>query len=348
MSATATEIPSEVRGFDRLVWSVPPPLLMLMGMVSFQLGAAFAKELFDQVSAPGIAFMRIVFGSLFLFLITRPAMRGLSRSQWSLMGGMGTTTAVMGLLYFLALQRIPLGVATAIAFSGPFILAMSGAKRFSQLFWVVVAASGVVLLAPWGNSQVNASGFVLAAIAGLSYTGYVVLTKRAGAAIPANDALPLAMGVAAVLLAPIGIVSGGWDMLQRDVILIVAMTSILSNVLPYLFEYNALKRMTAPLYAFLISLDPAVSAVAGLVVLGEQIGDDGICRDRPNLPWLNAGQPGARARQPQSPRLERLPMPVPVPRVATRGSMHAVPFRDWAGARRTSCENRCRSFSSCK
>jgi inner membrane transporter RhtA len=268
----AAPIPVEVRGFDRLVWAVPPPLLMLMGMVTFQLGAAIAKDLFDQVSATGIAFLRIAFGSLFLFLITRPTVRGLSRSQWSLVGGMGSTTAVMGLLYFLALQRIPLGVATAIAFSGPFILAMSGAKRFSQLFWVMVAASGVVLLAPWGNSQVSVSGFVLAAVAGLSYTGYVVLTKRAGVALPANDALPLAMGIAAVLLAPVAIVHAGWDMWQRDVIIIVALTSVLSNVLPYLFEFNALKRMTAPLYAVLISLDPAVSAVAGLIVLGEQIG----------------------------------------------------------------------------
>ena len=272
MSAATPGIPADARGFDRLIWSVPPPLLMLMGMISFQLGAAIAKDLFDRVSPVGIAFMRVAFGSLFLFLITRPTVRGLNRAQWSLVGGMGGTTAVMGLLYFLALQRIPLGVATAIAFSGPFILAMSGAKRFSQLVWVVVAASGVVLLAPWGNSQVNASGFVLAAVAGLCYTGYVVITTRAGVAIPANDALPLAMGFAALLLAPIAIVSTGREMLQRDVIVIVALTSILSNVLPYIFEFNALKRVTAALYAVLISLDPAVSALAGLVVLGERIG----------------------------------------------------------------------------
>lgn len=272
MTARTVSAPAGTSGFDRLVWAVPPPLLMLMGMISFQLGAAIAKDLFDQVSATGIAFMRTAFGSVFLFLITRPTVRGLSRAQWSLVGGMGTTTAVMGLLYFLALQRIPLGVATAIAFSGPFILAMSGAKRFSQLFWVVVAASGVVLLAPWGNSQVSVAGFLLAAVAGLSYTGYVVLTKRAGVALPANDALPLAMGIAAVLLAPVAIVHAGWDMWQRDVIIIVALTSVLSNVLPYLFEFNALKRVSAALYAVLISLDPAVSAVAGLVVLGERIG----------------------------------------------------------------------------
>jgi inner membrane transporter RhtA len=272
MNVTAPGVPVEARGFDRLIWSVPPPLLMLMGMISFQLGAAIAKDLFDQVSATGIAFMRVAFGSLFLFLITRPTVRGLNRAQWSLVSGMGGTTAIMGLLYFLALQRIPLGVATAIAFSGPFILAMSGAKRPSQLFWVVVAASGVMLLAPWGNSQVNASGFLLAAVAGLSYTGYVVITKRAGVAIPANDALPLAMAIAALLLTPVAIFSAGQDMLQRDVIVIVALTSILSNVLPYIFEFNALKRVSAALYAVLISLDPAVSALAGLLVLGERIG----------------------------------------------------------------------------
>lgn len=269
---TALDASARGHGFDRLIWSIPPPALMLIAMVSFQVGTAIAKGLFDQVSAPGVAFMRLAVGSVFLFLWLRPAVRSLRRQQWAIVTGMGVTTATMSLLYFIALDHIPLGVATAIAFSGPFILAMSGARQFAQLFWVIVAASGVVLLAPWGNSNVDAVGFVLAALAGACYTGYVILTKRAGQVIPANDALPLAMGIAATLLMPVGVASAGMDMMQIDVVIIVVLTALLSTVLPYLLEFNALKRMTAPLYAVLISLDPAVSALAGLIILSEAIG----------------------------------------------------------------------------
>lgn len=264
--------PADANALDRLLWSIPPPALMMIGMVSFQVGAALSKGLFDRVSAPGVSFLRVAFGALFLFLIMRPSLRTVTRAQFLVVFGMGATTAGMSLLYFVALQRIPLGIATAIAFSGPFILAMSGAKQFAQLFWVVVAASGVVLLAPWGNSEVDPLGFILAALAGVTYTGYVLITRRAGQTLPKNDALPLAMGIAAFLMAPVGIASAGADLLDTGAVVIVAGTALLSNVLPYILEFNALKRVSAAVYAVLISLDPAVSALAGLVILGEAIG----------------------------------------------------------------------------
>lgn len=273
-SATITKstAPADASSLDRLLWSFPPPLLMLVGMVSFQVGAAVSKGLFDRISAPGVSFLRVAFGALFLFLILRPAVRTVTWDQFKIVLGMGASTAGMSLLYFVALQRIPLGIATAIAFSGPFILAMSGAKRRDQLFWVVVAATGVVLLAPWGNNSVDPVGFLLAALAGGTYVIYVLLARHSGQALPRNDALPLAMGIAAVLLAPVGIVSAGTDLLDPMTLLIVAGTALLSNVLPYILEFNALKRVSAAVYAVLISLDPAVSALAGLIILGEQIG----------------------------------------------------------------------------
>jgi inner membrane transporter RhtA len=264
--------PADAGALDRLLWAVPPPALMMIGMISFQVGAAFSKDLFDRVSAPGVSFLRVAFGALFLFLIMRPSVRTVGRAQFLVVLGMGGSTAAMSLLYFVALQRIPLGIATAVAFSGPFILAMSGAKRLDQLIWVVVAASGVVLLAPWGASDVDPVGFLLAALAGATYTFYVIVTRRAGQSLPKNDALPLAMGIAAVLLAPVGVASAGADLIRVDVLIIVALTAILSNVLPYILEFNALKRVSAAVYAVLISLDPAVSAVAGLIILSEQIG----------------------------------------------------------------------------
>jgi len=265
----------QLRGIDELINPIPPPILMLIGMITFQLGAAFSKDLFNLVSAPGLAFMRATWGALFLFAIIRPVVRGLDRGQWTTVIGMGTSTATMSLLYFLALDRIPLGIATAVAFSGPFILAMIGARQPAQLFWVIVASSGVVLLAPWGSGAVDPLGFIFAGLAGLSYTLYLLLTKRAGQKLPSNDALPLAMGLAAVLIAPVGIASAGSDLLQAKLIALVAGTALMSNVIPYMLEFNTLRRVTASLYAVLISLDPAVSAVAGLVVLGESIGTRG-------------------------------------------------------------------------
>lgn len=265
----------DVHIFDRIVNPIPPPALMLIGMISFQFGAAFSKDLFSMASAPGLAFLRSAWGAVFLFLIFRPNVGRLNRNQIITISGMGVSTAAMGLLYFLALDRIPLGIATAIAFSGPFILAMMGARQASQLIWVVVAASGVVLLAPWGASGVDPVGFALAGLAGLCYTGYMLLTKRAGQTVPSNDALPLAMGIAAILMAPFGIVSAGTDLIQPKLLVLVGVTAIMSNVLPYMLEFNALKRVTASLYAVLISLDPAVSAIAGVIVLGEGLGARG-------------------------------------------------------------------------
>ena len=267
--------PRAIHPFDRWANKFPPPLLMLIGMFSFQFGAAFSKGLFDQVSAPGLAFMRATWGAIFLLIIFRPSVRGLNRNQIMTIAGMGTATACMSLLYFLALARIPLGIATAVAFAGPFILAMSGARNRAQMLWVVLAASGVVLLAPWGSSGVDPVGFVLAAVAGLCYTCYMLLTKRAGQVVPANDALPLAMTFAAIIIAPVGIASGGQDILQPRLIMVVALTAFMSNVIPYMLEFNALKRVTASLYAVLISLDPAVSALAGIVVLDETLGARG-------------------------------------------------------------------------
>ncbi len=271
-SHAAGQVPVDAGALDRLLWAVPPPALMMIGMISFQVGAAFSKDLFDRVSAPGVSFLRVAFGACFLFLIMRPSLRGIGRAQFMVVLGMGGSTAAMSLLYFLALQRIPLGIATAVAFSGPFILAMSGAKRLDQLVWVVVAASGVVLLAPWGASDVDPAGFLLAALAGATYTFYVIVTRRAGQSLPKNDALPLAMGIAALILAPVGVASAGADLIKTDVLVIVALTAVLSNVLPYILEFNALKRVSAAVYAVLISLDPAVSAIAGLIILGERIG----------------------------------------------------------------------------
>ncbi|HRA49216.1 MAG TPA: EamA family transporter [Thermomicrobiales bacterium] len=265
----------ELHIFDRIANPIPPPALMMIGMVSFQLGAAFSKDLFDWATPTGLAFLRSAWGAVFLFLIFRPKLRGLNRAQVQTILGMGTATACMGLLYFLALQRIPLGIATAIAFAGPFILAMTGARQLAQVVWVLVAASGVVLLAPWGSGGADPMGFVLAGLAGVSYTVYMLLTKRAGQTVPSNDALPLAMGVAAILMAPFGVGSAGGDLLQPKLLILVALTALLSNTLPYMLEFNALRRVSASVYAVLISLDPAVSAVAGLIVLGEAIGARG-------------------------------------------------------------------------
>jgi inner membrane transporter RhtA len=265
----------DIHVFDRVANRISPPVLMLIGMISFQFGAAFSKDLFDLASPPGLAFLRSGWGAIFLFLICRPKLSGLRRDQITTIAGMGTATAAMGLLYFLALDRIPLGIATAIAFSGPFILAMVGARQRSQLVWVIVAASGVVLLAPWGQSGVDPLGFLLAALAGLCYTGYMLLTKRAGQTVPSNDALPLAMGLAALLMAPVGIASAGSDLLNPKLLILVGITALMSNVLPYMLEFNALRRVSASLYAVLISLDPAVSAIAGVIVLGETLGARG-------------------------------------------------------------------------
>ena len=293
---SATHHASRGRSLEHLVDLVPPPLLILFGMVAFQLGTATAKGLFDQVHPTGVSFARFLLAAAFLAALHRPRIRGIARPDLRTLLGMGACMAVMNVLYFLAVSRLPLGIATALAFSGPFILALAGSRQLKHAVWVVMAAVGVILLAPWTGGDVDTLGFAMAGAAGCVFTLYVVLGKRAASSIPAGTALTMSMLVAGLLLMPVGLATSAGDLLDVGVIPPIVAVALLSTVIPYSVDYAALRRISASLYAVLISLDPAVSAVVGLLILDERIGALGIiaivliCTGSVGATWARRGR----------------------------------------------------------
>lgn len=253
-----------------------PMVLMLFSLVTFQIGISLTKGAFDFVSAPAVSFLRQAFGAAILFAVFRPKIRGLGARQWGAVIGMGGSTALMSLLYFLALDRVPLGIATAITFSGPCLLALAGTRHRGQAVWVMIAIIGVALLAPWGTASIDLMGYAIAGLAGFSYSAFIVIADRGGPLLPANSALPLSLGCSAVLLAPVGAASAGADMIDGSLLLIIRLTSLLSTVIPNLLEFYIIRRITASLHGVLVTLNPAVGSIAGAVVLSESIGPLGL------------------------------------------------------------------------
>jgi inner membrane transporter RhtA len=265
---------------------------MLVSLITFQIGIALTTGAFDLVGAPAVSFLRQAFGAAILFVMFRPRVRGLDRREWGTVIGMGGSTALMTVLYFLALDRIPLGIATALTFSAPGLMALSGTRSRSQAMWVTISMFGVVLLAPWGGGGVNLAGSAIAALAGFSYAAFIVIANRRGQLLPENSALPLSVGCSAVLLAPVGVASAGGRLVDASVLVTVALTSVLSTVIPNMLEFHILQRITASLHGVLVGLNPAIGSVTGALMLSESISPIGfvaiacICAGVTMTHWL--------------------------------------------------------------
>jgi inner membrane transporter RhtA len=245
--------------------------LVLGGIVSVQIGAAFATTLFDELGPGGTVFLRIAFAALFLLAIWRPALRlgrGPERRDVVLLG---LVLAAMNLSFYVALDRIPLGIAVTLEFVGPLGVAIAGSRRRLDLVWVGLAAAGLVLLSPVPGSDLDALGVVMALLAGSFWAGYIVLTARVGRALPGGDGLALAMGIAAVVTIPIGLADGGDALLDAELLAIGALVAVLSSALPYSLELEALRRLPEGTFGVLMSLEPAVAATVGFIGLDQDL-----------------------------------------------------------------------------
>lgn len=248
--------------------AVPPPLLMLLGMVSTQVGAAVAKQLFGATSAGGTTTLRLGLGALVLLAVTRPTLR-LGWRAAGLVGAFGLAMAAMNLAFYAALQRVPLGVAVTVGFAGPLLVSLLGSRRFTDLLWAVLAGTGVLLLAGLGGVGVDAAGLLLCGLIAVGWAGYVLLGKAMSRQVPGTRGLALGMAVGAVCVLPFGAASGGAELLDPRILALGLGVALLSSVLPYSAELAALRRMPARVFAVLLSLEPAVAALVGMVLLGE-------------------------------------------------------------------------------
>ena len=257
---------------SRRAGAVPPTMLVLGAVASVQLGASFAKSLFDEVGPGGTVLLRVLLAAVLLVAIWRPQVHDRSRPDWILIIGFGISLAGMNYAFYGALDRIPLGVAVTLEFVGPLGVAVAGSRRALDLVWVTLAAVGIVLLAEPGGGDVDGVGVGLALLAGAFWAAYILLGVRVGRAFPGGAGLTLAMVVASALLLPVGIVEGGADLLDPAVLAVGAAVAMLSSAIPYSLELEALRRLPARVFGVLMSLEPAMAALAGFVVLGEVLG----------------------------------------------------------------------------
>jgi inner membrane transporter RhtA len=257
-----------------LAEAVPPTGLVLLSIFSVQVGAAIAKGLFDQLGPAGTVFLRVGFAALVLLLLWRPPLGGHARGGYLVAVLFGLALAAMNFSLYQALDRIPLGVAVALEFVGPLGVAVAGSRRMLDLLWVVLAAAGIVLLAPLdvlGGTKLDPIGVALALLAGSFWAAYILLSARTGSIFPGGTGLVVALCVGTMVLVPVGIAGGGAALLDPKLILVGFAVAMLSSAIPYSLELEALRKLSARVFGVLMSLEPAVAASIGFVVLGERL-----------------------------------------------------------------------------
>jgi inner membrane transporter RhtA len=252
---------------------VPPIGLVLTGVTSIQFGAALAATMFDDLGPGGTSLLRLLFAALVLMVLWRPRVRGRPpRALW-LVVLFGLTLGAMNLFFYEALERIPLGVAVTMEFAGPLGVAVATSRRRLDLFWAGLAALGIVLLSnPFGGQGLDPVGVVLILAAAACWAAYILIAQRATHVFDGSEGLALAMVVAALVPVIPGIAEAGSALLQPDLVALGFGVALLSSVVPYSLETEALRRMPANVFGVLMSLEPAVAALAGFLVLGQALG----------------------------------------------------------------------------
>ncbi|HEV7846372.1 MAG TPA: DMT family transporter [Thermoleophilaceae bacterium] len=248
---------------------IPPTVLVLGAVASVQFGAAVAKSLFDEIGPGGTVFLRVLFAAIILAAAWRPGVAARSRADLLLVVAFGFTLVAMNFTFYEALERIPLGIAVTFEFVGPLGVAIVGSRRALDLVWVVLAAAGIVLLSDFGTADLDTLGVGLALLAGGFWAAYILLAARVGQTYEGGQGLALAMSAGALMLAPVGVADAGTNLLGPGVLLAGFAVAIMSSAIPYTLEMEALRRMPAGVFGVLMSLEPAMAALAGFIVLDE-------------------------------------------------------------------------------
>ena len=259
--------------------SAPPTGLVLLSIFSVQIGAAIAKSLFDSLGPGGTVFLRIAFAAVVLLILWRPRLSGYSRGDYLVATVFGLTLVGMNFSIYQAFDRVPLGVAVTLEFVGPLGVAIAGSRRALDFLWALLAAAGILLLAPLGvlgEADLDPLGVAFALLAGSFWAAYILLSARTGQRFPGNTGLVFALCVGTVVLLPVGISSAGYALLDPRLLLSGLGVALLSSAIPYSLELEALRKLPARVFGVLMSVEPAVAALAGFVVLGEQLGSRSI------------------------------------------------------------------------
>lgn len=244
---------------------------MVVGSISsVQCGAALATTLFDRVGPAGAVFLRSLFAALILLAVARRDIAKVGRPHLREVALFGLALAGMNFCFYQALDRLPLGVAVTLEFTGPLAVAIFGSRRRRDLIWAGLAALGIVLLAgDFGGSSIDLFGAVLALVAGGFWGGYILLSARVGGRFEGLGGLAVAMSIAALLVAPSGLAAGGGELASADVLARGFGVGLLSSAIPYALEIEALRRLPNAVFGVMMSLEPAVAALVGFIALGQ-------------------------------------------------------------------------------
>lgn len=250
---------------------LPPTLSVLLAIFSIVGGATLAKGMFPALGAAGTAGIRIGLSALMLLAVFRPPLRRLRAEHWRILLPYGVTMGAMNLLFYLAIARIPLGLGLTLEFVGPLSVAVLGSRRAQDLVWVLLAGTGIALVAPWSGSGVDPLGVALALAAGACWGAYILVGGRVSRLLPGGTAVAAGMLVATTVVLPLPLAGGAYARLTPGLLAAGAAVALLSSAVPYTLEMHALGALPARTFGILLSLEPAVASLFGLVFLGETL-----------------------------------------------------------------------------
>jgi inner membrane transporter RhtA len=259
------------RGVAAVSARIPPPVMLLMSILSMQIGAAVATKLFASLGPAGTVFFRLAFSAVFLALATRPGLQALRTTPWRAIAVLGVAIAMMNMPFYLAIARIPLGVAAAIQFIGPLIIGIATSRRPRDFLWLAMAAGGVAILSRDIGTALDPIGIVYALFAAAGWAGFILASKWVGRTAQGGSGLTFSLAAAALFAAPFYCAEGSFGEISWPAIAGALGVAILSTALPLSLEFAALKRLPARTYSVLVTLEPATAAIVGLLLLGQPL-----------------------------------------------------------------------------
>jgi len=252
-------------------FNIPPIYAVLLAIISVQCGAAIAKTLFPTIGAAGTASIRIGISAIILLLAYRPNLKNITPQQWKIVIPYGLSLGAMNLIFYLAIERIPIGLAVTLEFIGPLLVAIIGSKRLVDYCWVLLAAVGIALIAPWTNNRMDYLGVLFALLAGGLWASYIVLGGKISKIMNDGQAVSTGMLFAALLILPFGFYENGLANLTPKLFGMGIALALLSSAIPFTLEMKALGQLPPRTFSILMSLEPAAASICAFIFLGEDL-----------------------------------------------------------------------------
>lgn len=253
------------------LFNIPPIPAVLFAIISVQSGAAIAKTLFPELGAAATASLRIGISALILLAVYRPNLFKINASQWKVVIPYGLSLGAMNLIFYFAIERIPIGLAVTLEFIGPLVVAVLGSKRILDYLWVLLAAAGIVLIAPWSDNGVDLLGVLFALLAGALWAAYIVLGGKVSKIMKGGEAVAVGMLFATLLILPFGVLGNGFQNMTPNFFYLGIALALLSSAIPFTLEMKALGQLPARTFSILMSLEPAAASLCGLLFLQEYL-----------------------------------------------------------------------------